>query len=128
MGKERGLICKGNEIITCSAVLTALSLMSCAGRGLEVGAMRAPWAGGLLCRSRDSLSWGSCSPPRGLGWCPAHPEGFGVTHCHGVALLSPLLLLHPEPHLALLRLYLGGSQQGVGSVPPGRGVEGKGRR
>lgn len=43
MGKERGLICKGNEIITArSAVLTRHSPTSWAGRVLEGAALGAP--------------------------------------------------------------------------------------
>lgn len=77
MGKERGLICKGNEIITCSAVLTAQSLMSCAGRGLGVLATRAPWAGGPLCRSRASHGGGAAAAPRGA-WGDPLPTLSGV--------------------------------------------------
>lgn len=50
-----------------SAVLTAQSLMGCAGKGLEGVALGAPWGGDPLCRSRASQRQGSCSPRGACG-------------------------------------------------------------
>lgn len=67
MGKERGLICKGNEIITCSVCCPhSTEPDELCGEGAGGGGHESTLGWGL-CRSKASHRWGSCSPPRGLG-------------------------------------------------------------